>query len=91
MPGQFDFSAFPILETERLRLRQIVIEDAPQVLEMFNHPEVMKFKGMDVFPDQALAESWIRWMGKQYADESALRWGITFKGEDRVIESFPLL
>jgi ribosomal-protein-alanine N-acetyltransferase len=68
-------------------LRQIDLADVPHVLEMFSHPEVMKYKMMDVFPDLALAQSWIEWVGKQYLEESALRWGITRKGEDRVIGS----
>jgi [ribosomal protein S5]-alanine N-acetyltransferase len=90
MSDQFDFSAFPVLETERLRLRQIEIADALQVLELFSHPEVMQYKSMSVVPELEVAESWIRWIGKKYAEQSALRWGITFKQSDKVIGSVGL-
>ncbi|MFN2153022.1 MAG: GNAT family N-acetyltransferase, partial [Anaerolineales bacterium] len=90
MPDQFDFSTFPVLETERLRLREIEIADAPQVMEMFSHPEVMQYKSMSVVPELEVAESWIRWIGKKYAEQSALRWGITFKQSDKVIGSVGL-
>ncbi|MBN2499972.1 MAG: GNAT family N-acetyltransferase [Anaerolineales bacterium] len=90
MSNQFDFASFPVLETERLRLRQIEIADAPQVLEMFSHPEVMQYKSMSVVPELEVAESWIRWIGKKYVEQNALRWGITLKEVDKVIGSVGL-
>lgn len=41
MDAIFDFSYFPVLETERLRLRQITHADADAIIGIFGSPDVL--------------------------------------------------
>jgi [ribosomal protein S5]-alanine N-acetyltransferase len=43
VPESFDFSRFPILTTERLRLRQLTHDDADAIMALFGSPEVLRF------------------------------------------------
>ena len=39
----FTFEIFPVLETDRLRLRRITANDADAWLDVWNHPDVMRY------------------------------------------------
>ncbi|GAB4527036.1 MAG: GNAT family N-acetyltransferase [Anaerolineae bacterium] len=86
----FDFDHFPVLETPRLRLRQILPADAAAVQMMFSHPEVMRYKMMPVFEDEDTARRWIARMQGVFDQRTRLRWGITWAGKDVVIGSIGL-
>ncbi|MDX1993170.1 MAG: GNAT family protein [bacterium] len=82
----FDFSIFPVLETERLRLRQITHEDAPAILALYSNPAVIAY--LDINPPidtTARAIETIDWMNSWYQQGQAVRWAITRKGEDRLL------
>ncbi|HEY4383066.1 MAG TPA: GNAT family N-acetyltransferase [Ktedonobacteraceae bacterium] len=81
------FADFPCLTTNRLFLRQIQPKDTEALFETFSDEETMRFHGHE--PHQSLDETrasieqiWVR-----YIQREAIRWGITLKGEDRVIGS----
>lgn len=86
MDKTFDFSYFPVLETERCRLRQITRDDAPAILAIFSDPEVMRHLDDDP-PCNTLeqAASIIDWMHSWFQEKSGLRWGITLHGDNLVI------
>ena len=81
------FTSFPHLETERLILRQIQLGDAEAVFETFSDEAVMEFYGE--IPHRSVEESraLIRRQHTWYAQRGGIRWGVTRKGEDRVIGS----
>jgi ribosomal-protein-alanine N-acetyltransferase len=81
------FTSFPRLETERLILRQIQLSDAEAVFATFSDEAVMEFYGE--MPHRSLEDSraLIRRQHDWYARREGIRWGITRKGEDRVIGS----
>lgn len=86
-----NFSPFPILETARLRLRQISATDVEEVYAMRSNPETMRYiprpiakKREDALAHIALLESCVN-------DNTAINWGITFEGEDKVIGIIGLL
>ncbi|MDT9000866.1 GNAT family protein [Paucibacter sp. APW11] len=49
--------SFPILQTNRLLLREIVPADAPALLAIHGDAELMRWFGSDPLPDQAAAEA----------------------------------
>ena len=53
-------ATFPILETSRLLLREIVAEDAPSLFAVYADPKHMQWYGIDPFPDLAAAEARIK-------------------------------
>ena len=81
------FTRFPSLATNRLHLRQIQPEDAEALFATFSDEEAMQFYGHE--PHRSLDETCrsIEQTQTRYARREAIRWGITLKGEDRVIGS----
>ena len=78
---------FPVLETKRLRLRQITRADAHSILKYLSDQEVMKYYGLEPFKsvDDALNE--ITWYQSIYEKKTGIRWGITLKGQEKIIGS----
>jgi [ribosomal protein S5]-alanine N-acetyltransferase len=75
----FDFTHFPILQTERLDLRQIQPADVNALLKLFGNAEVVRFLEMQPIKSIEQANEWLKWMGGSFAAKDGLRWGITLK------------
>lgn len=76
----FDFSVFPILETDRCILRQLTHDDADALITLYSDPRVDEF--LDVDPpcsNQEQAISMIDWLNGHFTNQAAVRWAITFK------------
>ncbi|WP_202623270.1 GNAT family N-acetyltransferase [Alkalibacterium sp. MB6] len=78
---------FPILETDRLILRNITTEDANCILKYLSDEEVMTYYGMTPFKSITDALDEISWYHSILTNKSGIRWGITLKHQDRVIGS----
>lgn len=76
---------FAILQTKRLTLRHLRIEDAPQVLANFSFDEVTKFYDLATFTELAQAEQLIANWIKRSEQGQGLRWAITLTGDDTLI------
>jgi len=78
---------FPLLETERLSLREITNEDAEDIFCYLSDNDVMKYYGMEPFQtiEESLEE--IDWYRTIRAQQTGIRWGITLKGDNKVIGS----
>jgi len=81
----FNFSQFPVLETARLRLREIVADDDEAIFAIRGDYEVTKYNIGDAYTDIEQAQNLIDAMTRLYHEERELRWGITLKGEQTVI------
>jgi ribosomal-protein-alanine N-acetyltransferase len=82
------FAQFPVIETPRLVLRQIVQSDAEALFATFSDPAVMEFYGDP--PHRSIKDSreLIRRQQQWYAQRAGVRWGITLTGaSDTVIGS----
>lgn len=77
----FDFSTFPVLDSERLRLRELQPQDVNALLNHFGNPEVVRFIGMQPIKTIEQANEWLRWMGGFFAARDGLRWGIVLRDE----------
>ncbi|MEN2767457.1 GNAT family N-acetyltransferase [Ornithinibacillus xuwenensis] len=78
---------FPVLETERLRLRMIEENDAPSLLKYLSDKDVMQYYGLKPFTEINEALNEISWYQSIYLNKSGIRWGITWKEENEVIGS----
>ncbi len=76
---------FPILETERLTLRQITEQDADFLLKHFGNREVVKFFGMPPMTERDEALSFIDNFQKGFENNGAMRWAITLKDSGDMI------
>lgn len=77
------FTQFPVLETERLILRQLRYDDGPEIQGYFTE-ELARF--YDWWPrTTADGRGFVRFFKTGYQEEQSIRWGITLKPSDRVI------
>src|SRR5712691_4886875 len=82
------FSHFPTLTTQRLLLRQIEMSDAEALFATHSDEETMKLFGTRQKSVEETREM-IQRFQRQYAQRQVIRWGVTLKGDDRVIGSCP--
>jgi [ribosomal protein S5]-alanine N-acetyltransferase len=75
----FDFSDFPVLLTERLRLREIHPEDAEAIFAIRGDYEVTKYNTGAAYTHVRQAADLIDAMTRLYDERREIRWGITLK------------
>jgi [ribosomal protein S5]-alanine N-acetyltransferase len=76
---------FPILETERLLLREIVKEDAQGIFDCFSNNDVTRYYGLDPLTSIEQAEELVESFAKNYKEKRGIRWGIEIKGKKGII------
>jgi RimJ/RimL family protein N-acetyltransferase len=85
MSSVFDFTTFPVLTTERLRLRQLTHADADAVMAMGSSPEVLRYLNDPPVDTRDKAIEMIDWLNRLYQKHDAVQWGITLRGDDHLI------
>lgn len=79
-------SDFPILETPRLLLREIVTDDAPALYVIHGDAEPMRWFGADPLPSKEaatnLVETFASW---RKMTNPGTRWALQPKGEDQLV------
>jgi len=84
----FDFSkhlaVFPVLETERLILREPILTDAADIYAFRSDPVVQKYNARPM-TDVSEARGLIEQHQADYLNEDGILWGITLKERDAVI------
>ena len=76
---------FPVLETERLLLREIVPQDAPHIYSFFSDDRVTKLYGINTFTNIEEAESLIASFSSNFDEKRGIRWGIEIKEQQGLI------
>lgn len=76
---------FPILETERLVLREIKVEDAQDLFINFSDPNVMKHYGSEPMNHLEEARGLIHSFQIGFNEGKAIRWGIQLKSKRSLI------
>lgn len=81
---------FPILETERLILRELVEGDALNILKCFSNPEVLRYYGQTPLTNTDQVKQIIRNFSKNFDEKRGIKWGIELKGKDGIIGTIGL-
>lgn len=81
----FNYKDFPILETDRLILRQLTLDDAEDVYAIRNDFEVTKYNIGAAYTNISQAEKLITGIQTDYDNQRAVRWGIALKDENIVM------
>lgn len=76
---------YPILETERLLLRQLTLLDTKDLFEYFSLDEVMEYYDLETFKTLEDAENVIQLFNKEFEEGKGFRWAIELKSEKKVI------
>jgi [ribosomal protein S5]-alanine N-acetyltransferase len=82
---EFNFSPFPVLETERLILRRIDVKDANEVFALRSNPENMKYIPRPLAKTIHDAVSHIELIDSKIINNEGINWAITLKGKPKFI------
>jgi RimJ/RimL family protein N-acetyltransferase len=83
----FDFSAFPVLSTDRLVLREWVPSDAADMLSFRGDPEVQYFNS-EPMREVSEATALIEELRAGYAGHRSIHWAVTVRPDDRPVGLF---
>lgn len=78
-------TVFPVLETERLRLREIEQGDAEFLYENFSKPEVTQYYGMEPFTDPEQGVRIAESFRNALAEKRGIRFAITLRETGEMI------
>lgn len=67
---------FPVLHTDRLRLRELVPEDLDAVFDYVSLPDVARWTDLPPLSARSEAADLLDWMRRRFPDAEGLRWGI---------------
>ncbi len=76
------FGEFPVLETERLRLRMVRPGDITAVFEIFGDEYVTRYYGLETYTSIDQAAERIHIYRRNFSKRRSIRWGITFKDSE---------
>lgn len=81
----FNFSPFPILETERLVFKRIKDEDANEIIALRSNPETMKYIPRPLITTREQALEHIAQINSIIETNEGINWGITLKDNPKII------
>ncbi|PGS53481.1 GNAT family N-acetyltransferase [Bacillus sp. AFS041924] len=81
---------FPVLETERLSLRQITHKNVDEIFSIFSNEEVIKYYGMDPFTEKDQAVKMIDSFQTRFENLQGMRFGIVEKESKKLIGTIGL-
>ncbi|MED3689869.1 GNAT family protein [Peribacillus butanolivorans] len=76
---------YPILETERLILREITKEDAEGIFACFSNENVTRYYGQETLENIEEAEKFVDFFSNNYNEKRGIRWGIEKKETKGII------
>ena len=81
----FNFSPFPILQTKRLTLREITIEDAQDIFDLRNNPSGAKYLDRDLPKGIDEIIALIKSIQNGISKNEMIAWAMTEKGNTKFI------
>lgn len=76
---------FPALETERLLLTELLLEDEADVFHLFSNPSVVEYYDVAVFREYTEAANLIALFKSRFEQQLGIRWAIRLKSTGRLI------
>jgi len=76
---------FPVLNTDRLMLRELKINDAQAILNCFSNPDVLRHYGQNPLTSLDQVKQIINNFSKNYDEKRGIKWGIELKGQEGII------
>lgn len=83
--SKINMMTYPVLETERLILRQLTYNDAEDLFEYFSLDEVMEYYDLETFRTLEDAQKIIRHFNTEFEKGKGFRWALELKTEKKVI------
>lgn len=79
------FTDFPVLHTPRLHLRQVTLDDAPDLFVMRSDPRVMRYIGRPLHKEVHESAALIEISNKLFETNEGVMWGICLKEKPNII------
>ena len=76
---------FPMLETKRLKLREITTKDVSSIFECFSNEQVTRYYGQETFKNIEQAEKLVDFFANSYSEKKGIRFGIELKQTGELI------
>ncbi|MHA6482911.1 GNAT family N-acetyltransferase [Paenibacillus sp. strain BS8-2] len=76
---------FPVLESERLKLREITKDDAVGIFDCFSNDNVTRYYGQETLQKLEQAEKFVEHFSNNYIEKRGIRWGIERKEAKGII------
>ena len=81
----FNFTPFPVIETERLVLRRITNDDVNEVFELRSNPETMQYIPRPLVKTTQDALDHIAVIEEKIVLNEGINWGITLKNNSKLL------
>ncbi|CAD0006318.1 GNAT family N-acetyltransferase [Flavobacterium salmonis] len=81
----FNFTPFPVIETDRLILRRITNDDVNEVFELRSNPETMKYIPRPLVKSSEDALEHIAMIEEKIVTNTGINWGITLKTNSKLL------
>ncbi len=82
---EFNFTPFPIIETERLILDRLAETDVKEVFELRSDPETMKYIPRPLVTNYEEALEHIRMIDEKIENNTGINWAIRFKDNPKLL------
>ena len=80
-----NFNPFPVLETERLRLRQITEEDKHEIFALRSDKDIMQYVPRPLMKTMDEAVAHIQMITENIEKQEFINWGMALKSTNKVI------
>ncbi len=81
---------FPVLETKRLVLRELVEKDAQVILKCFSNDDVLRYYGQKPLTSIEQVKQIIKNFAGQFKEKNGMKWGIELKETSTIIGTIGL-
>lgn len=78
------FSKFPIIDTDRIMLREINVGDVEAILKIYGDPKVAEYDWFEPFDTLEKAIKLVNHFNKEFEEQEEITWGIVRK-EDKAL------
>lgn len=76
---------FPALETDRLRLSELLVQDPESVFELFSNESVVEYYDLEAFSELSQAQNLITFFRNRFEEKAGIRWAIRLKETNELI------
>jgi ribosomal-protein-alanine N-acetyltransferase len=76
---------FPNLETSRLKLTRLSLDDAESVFNLFSDESVVKYYNLEAFKELSQSTKLINFLNSRFDEKTGIRWAIRLKETDQLI------
>jgi ribosomal-protein-alanine N-acetyltransferase len=85
-----DWQSLPTLDTNRLILRWITVDDVDDFYAIYSDPEVMRYWSTPPLPNKDAASKLIAEIHEGFGQRQLLKWGMALRGNNTLIGSVTL-